>query len=112
MSSKPSASPPPNFAALFPYVIDACDAGDALAIDVLRRGGSQLGAITLLVVRQLWPEESPVTIATAGGAISHSERLRQMVENRIHSEWPQAKFVRGQIDAAQGALYIARNAKT
>ncbi len=102
--------PPPNFAALFPSVIEACDAGDQLAIDVLRRGGSQLGAIVLLVIRQLWAEGDPVTIATAGGAITNSERLRSMVENRILAEWSTANFRHDPIDPAQGALYIARAA--
>ena len=84
--------PPPNFAALFPYVIDACNAGDQLAIEVIRRGGSQLGAIVLLVMRQLWSDNDPVTVATAGGAITNSERLRSMVENRILAEWSSALF--------------------
>jgi glucosamine kinase len=102
--------PPPNFAALFPYVIDACNAGDPLAIDVIRRGGSQLGAIVLLVMRQMWADNDPVTIATAGGAITNSERLRSMVENRIVAEWSNAVFRHDPIDPAQGALYIARAA--
>ena len=104
--------PPPNFAALFPYVIDACNAGDQLAVDVIRRGGSQLGAIVLLVMRQLWNESDSVTIATAGGAITNSERLRFMVENRILSEWSGANFRHDPIDPAQGALYIARDTTT
>src|SRR6185312_670732 len=102
--------PPPNFAALFPYVLDACNAGDQLAIEVIRRGGSQLGSIVLLVMRQLWGDNDPVTIATAGGAITNSERLRSMVENRILAEWSSAIFRHDPIDPAQGALYIARAA--
>ena len=102
--------PPPNFAALFPHVLSACDAGDELAIDVLRRGGSQLGGIALLVMHQLWLDNERVEIAGAGGALSNSKRLQQVVENRIQAEWPKVDFRHDPIDPAQGALYLARNA--
>jgi glucosamine kinase len=104
--------PPPNFAALVPHVFDACDAGDQLAIDVLRRGGSQLGGIVLLVMHQLWMDTETVRISCAGGVISNSERFQKIVENRIHAEWPAAEFTHDPIDPAQGALFIARSAKS
>ena len=104
--------PPPNFAALFPSVIDACDSGDQLALEVIHRGGDQLARITLLVMRQLWPDNTPVSIAISGGAITHSERLRAAVEGSIRREWPRTAFRNEFIDPPLGALYIARNAKT
>lgn len=101
--------PAPNFAALVPHVLAACDAGDQLAVDVLRRGGSQLGGIVLLVMHQLWLDNEAVEIASAGGVLTNSKRLQQVIENRIHAEWPNANFRHEPIDPAQGALYIARN---
>jgi hypothetical protein len=63
-------------------------------------------------MRQLWPDNTPVSIAISGGAITHSERLRAAVEGSIRREWPRAAFRSEVIDPPQGALYIARNAKT
>jgi N-acetylglucosamine kinase-like BadF-type ATPase len=103
--------PPPNFAALFPFVVDACNAGDPLALEVLQRGGDQLARIVLLVMRQLWPENTAINIATTGGAISNSERLRAVVEGSIRREWPRFTISSEAIDPVQGALYIARRAQ-
>lgn len=103
--------PPPNFAALFPFVVDACNAGDPLALEVIQRGGDQLARIVLLVMRQLWPENTAINIATTGGAISNSERLRAVVEGSIRREWPRFTISSEAIDPVQGALYIARHAQ-
>jgi N-acetylglucosamine kinase-like BadF-type ATPase len=102
--------PPPNFAALFPHVLAAAEAGDPLAMNVLDGAGRELAKLALIVIRQLWPEGHPVQIAIAGGVITNSAQIWEVVRKTISAERPTASFKSEAIDPILGALYIARNA--
>src|SRR5438270_6145589 len=48
-------APPPDFAALFPLVLAAAQARDALAGEVLMRAGAELAQLARIVMDRLWP---------------------------------------------------------
>jgi N-acetylglucosamine kinase-like BadF-type ATPase len=104
--------PPPNFAALFPHVLAAAEGGDPLAMNVLDGAGRELAKLALIVIRQLWPEDHPVRIAIAGGVITNSAQIWEVVQKTILAERSKASFNGSAIDPILGALYIARNASS
>src|SRR5882724_9160522 len=105
--------PAPEFAALFPRVLAAADAGDALALDVLFRAGQQLASTALVVIQKLWPDgkDAALRIAGAGGILRNSAKVREVVQKEIRAQRPLARYDEQVIDPILGALYIARNTK-
>lgn len=102
--------PPPNFAALFPQVLAAADGGDMVARDVLTRAGSELAQLARIVIRKLWPGDTTVRVAGSGGVIRNSSQIRQVLQNAIRAERPNAVWDDTVIDPTLGALYLARHA--
>lgn len=103
-----NTTPPPNFAALFPEVLDAAEKGDIIAKDILNRAGTELASIAKVVIRKLWPGQHEVHIAGCGGVLRHSAQVRQILENVIRAERPQASYDQTVVDPIQGALFLAR----
>src|SRR5207245_2729813 len=106
-----NASPPPQFAGLFPLVLSAAQAGDPLAAELLDRAGRELGKVALIVVKRLWPEGTPVQIAGVGGVMEHCKQVREGLQSTIRAERPNATYLDREVDPVLGALYIAREAK-
>jgi N-acetylglucosamine kinase-like BadF-type ATPase len=105
-----NASPPPNYANLFPSILAAAKAGDPLAQEVLRRAGNELAALAGNVIRRLFSEEGSAPVAMAGGVFRESEVVRQVFYNRVTGEFSQARIAPEVVDAVQGALALARKA--
>ena len=51
-----NATPPPDFAALFPAVLSLADSGDPIARDVLTQAGTQLANLAGILLRRLFPD--------------------------------------------------------
>ncbi len=103
-----NASPPPDFAALFPLVLSSADRGDGLARDILMRAGSELASLAKVVMRRLWPGPQPVRVRISGGVFNNSFCVQQVFENSLRAERPQCTVTFGQADGAAGALVCAR----
>ena len=103
-----TTTPPPNFAALFPEVLGAADKGDAIAKDILTRAGTELATIAKAVIRRLWPGQHEVRVAGCGGVLRHSQHVRQVLQNVVRAERPQAIYDDAIIDPIEGALFLAR----
>jgi glucosamine kinase len=103
-----NSTPPPNFAALFPEVLAAADKGDVLARDILNRAGTELAAIAKVVIRRLWPGQHEIHLAGSGGVLRHSHHVRQILQNVVRAERPQAIYDDKIIDPIEGALFLAR----
>ncbi len=107
-----NGSPTPDFATLFPAVGRAADAGDPTAIDVLRRAGTELGQVAMIVIRRLWPNESNVRVCLVGGVFQSSQIVRDEFCKTIHALRTGAEITLSDVDPVLGALSIAReNAK-
>ena len=103
-----NASPVPDFAALFPEVLEAADAGDSSARDVLLWAGLELAKLGFVVFRRLWEPEDPIRIALSGGVFVNSRLVRDSFERETRKHVPQAEVFLSQVTAAEGAFAMAR----
>jgi glucosamine kinase len=101
-------NPEPDFAALFPRVLSAADAGDPVAEAVLKRAGSELAELAETVIRRLFTSPKEVCVATHGGVLTSSARVKDSFVERLRTQWPAASFVSGEIYPAGAALERAR----
>jgi N-acetylglucosamine kinase-like BadF-type ATPase len=103
-----NATPPPDFAALFPVVLGA-ESSDALARSVLSEAGSELASLARIVVRRLFPgAECSVPLAMAGGVFRQSALVRQVFYNRVRAEFAQVSVNPTVVEPVRGAVELAR----
>jgi N-acetylglucosamine kinase-like BadF-type ATPase len=106
--SMANANPPPDFASLLPEVLRSADSGDALAREILVSAANELGQLTRIVIRRLWPGPAEISVATTGGVFVHSPDIRQMFANAVRAERPEAQVNDTPVHPVLGALSIAR----
>lgn len=103
-----NASPPRDFAGLFPAVLGASMAGDEIAQTVLRRAGAELAGLAALVMERLFAGVRDVPVAVSGGVFANSSLVREAFSSRLREEYP-AGAVRSEIaESVYGALARAR----
>ncbi|HTC93860.1 MAG TPA: BadF/BadG/BcrA/BcrD ATPase family protein [Terriglobales bacterium] len=106
-----SASPPPDFAQLFPTVKRFAEEGDTLAGEIIASAGLELAKLALLVVRRLWPREQRVRVAIAGGVLQNSALLRQAFVNAMRNAHSEIAVSFGNVESVMGALAMARRSQ-
>jgi glucosamine kinase len=106
----------PDFAALFPAVLAAAEAGDAVAQLVLAQAGGELAQLVAIVIRRLFVEDatnSPaVQLAMAGGVFRHSGSVREVFCNEVHKLDPCPEVRLPVVDPVEGALRMARRGRS
>jgi glucosamine kinase len=105
-----NASPPPDFAGLFPAVLAAADAGDPSAHDILARAGVELATLARIVISRLFADADTAPVAMSGGVFRNSALVRQVFYNRLRLECPNAVVNLNLVDPVKGALELARRA--
>jgi glucosamine kinase len=103
-----NATPPPDFAALFPSVLLLADAGDRIARDVLSQAGAHLATLAGTLLRRLFPNSVAVLVAMSGGVFASSALVRQVFYNTLTSTHPSASLNASLIEPVRGALELAR----
>ena len=103
-----NATPPPDFAALFPFVLFLADSGDRIAHDVLTQAGAQLASLAGILLGRLFPNSGAVPVAMSGGVFASSALVRQVFYNSLRSEHPNAVVNPSVIEPVRGALELAR----
>ncbi len=103
-----NATPPPDFAALFPSVLLLADAGDRIARDVMTQAGAQLATLAGTLIRRLFPNSGAVPVAMSGGVFASSALVRQVFYNTLSSVHPNASLNPSVIEPVRGALALAR----
>jgi N-acetylglucosamine kinase-like BadF-type ATPase len=103
-----NATPPPDFAALFPVVLSLADSGDRIARDVLTQAGTQLANLAGILLRRLFPHAEAVPVAMSGGVFGSSALVRQVFYNSLHSAHPGVVINPNVIEPVRGALDLAR----
>lgn len=103
-----NASPPPDFAALFPAVVQAAEAGDRTASEILVRAGAELSRLAEIVVGRLFSDAESVPVAMSGGVFGNSAQVRQVFYNNLRSHRPGVALNATIIDPVKGALELAR----
>jgi N-acetylglucosamine kinase-like BadF-type ATPase len=105
-----NASPPPDFAALFPTVESAAGSGDPTARLVLAQAGAELASLAKVVIRRLFAPRECVPLAIAGGIFGNSAWVRQTFHDSLRSEYSEAVLDLQVVDPVLGALNMARKA--
>jgi glucosamine kinase len=103
-----NATPPPDFAALFPMVLSLADSGDPIAREVLIQAGTELAKLAGTVIRRLFPQSHSVPVAMSGGVFGSSALVRQVFYNNLRSAHPEAAINPSVIEPVRGALELAR----
>ncbi len=102
-----NASPPPDFAGLFPEVL-ALEDRDPLVRPILERAGVELANVAEPVYRTLWEPWTAVEIALCGGVFQNSVTVRELLKDRMRGLGLNAQVRLSEFDAAAGALNLAR----
>jgi glucosamine kinase len=104
-----NAASPPEFARLFPAVLQASDARDPLAQAVLNQAGEELVNLARSVLERLFAQPERVSVAISGGVFRHSERVRETFIGRLKALRSAATVNPIVVDPVEGALELARN---
>lgn len=74
-----------------PLVVTAAEAGDAEALAIMRRQGSEVTRLAVAALRQLGMEDSPVPVVLGGSVLVSSRSiLLEFISASIHAEAPKA----------------------
>jgi glucosamine kinase len=103
-----NATPSPDFAALFPAVLAVAEAGDALAIEILNRAGSELAGLATVVVWRVFQKAEVIPVAMSGGVFGNSALVRQVFYNRLRAECSAVALNQAVVEPVRGALELAR----
>ncbi len=107
-----AANANPDFAALFPAVLAAAEAGDALARRVTADASRELAQLAGIVLRRLFSarHSSAVPMAMAGGVFRHAAMIRELFYNEVRAANPDVVLNPEVVDPVHGALQMARRA--
>ncbi len=101
-----NAVPPPDFAGLFPAVIET---QDELARDVLINAGRELARVARTVIRKLFPPDArTVPVAMTGGVFRHASLVRDVFYNELRALDERVTLNQKVVEPVEGALQIAR----
>ncbi len=90
-----------------PSVFKIAYEGDAVAGDVVRWAGHEVGELACAVIRQLGMEAEPVEIVQIGGLFEGGRLYSDAVHETILKVAPQATFVRLTVPPVVGGVLIA-----
>ena len=110
IATRANASPPPDFAQLFPAVLKSASAHDSLSKEILTSAGMELARLARIVLRKLWLGPAAVNLRVSGGVIANSQLVRDAFQNTLHSERPDVIVSFEPVDPVLGALSLARKA--
>lgn len=101
----------PDFSLLAPLVAQCAEEGDAVALEVLERGGRLLGEDAVEAfrqVRQLEPDQPMPRIAFAGSILEKVAFVRESMIETIRHALPTVEILAEAVDPVMGALWRAR----
>jgi N-acetylglucosamine kinase-like BadF-type ATPase len=105
------STPGPDFAALAPAINELAEAGDAVAVGVLRQAAADLVDTVLLVrakLRRKHDLAGEVPVAWTGGVIAKMAQVREAFFAGLQAAAPEMPVGREEVVALEGALWRAR----
>jgi N-acetylglucosamine kinase-like BadF-type ATPase len=97
-----------DWASLARVVLDAAEAGDAAATEIVERQGAALGRLAIGAARRVGILGLPFQLALTGGVVRHDgQRLRDAIVRAVREDAPEAIVVRPTLEPAVGALLLA-----
>lgn len=98
-------------ASLTGIVIEAAQAGDSIARELLRVAGRELGLAGAAVLQKLdWSGMAEIPVTGSGSVFSAGTLLTLPMQQVIRSQWPQVHFMPPRHTAAYGAVLLALRA--
>ncbi|HQO98610.1 MAG TPA: BadF/BadG/BcrA/BcrD ATPase family protein [Anaerolineaceae bacterium] len=92
-----------------PLVFQAAEMGDAVALDLVRWAGTELGELACAVIRQMGFEGQSFEVVLTGGMFNAGDRLIQPLRETILAKAPGARLVRLKFPPVVGACVLALN---
>ena len=104
------ATPPADFAALTPTVVELAAQGDALALGLLRQAGRDLGRDASIALRKLLAldPEAPQRVAFTGSVLENIALVRKTMVQTIKRARRGVTIAAQAVDPLEGALWRAR----
>lgn len=96
------------FPKLFPVVVEAAAAGDAVAQEILAGAAQSLAGLAKAVIDSLGLTDQPFTLAKSGGVFGHSEHLDAALDRELSRIAPNARIAPLRISPARAAAELAR----
>jgi N-acetylglucosamine kinase-like BadF-type ATPase len=103
-----NGTPAPDFAALFPTVLQAAEKQNRHARVVLTQAGEELAALAKDVVDRAFAGVASVPVAMSGGVFAHSALVREVFYNTLSASHPAVRIDGTVVEPVQGALQRAR----
>jgi N-acetylglucosamine kinase-like BadF-type ATPase len=110
-----NANPAPEFSRLAPVVVAAAEQGDAIAREVLEKGGADLAMLAGLVIEHIRGLEAPAgstfavpTVAIASSILERAAPVRDTLVADLQKSYPGIVVLDAPADALAGALWRAR----
>jgi N-acetylglucosamine kinase-like BadF-type ATPase len=96
------------FPRLFPVVVEAAAAGDAVALQILASAAKSLASLAKAVIDSLDFKDEPFTMAKSGGVFGHSKYLDAALDQELARIAPKARLGSLRISPARAAAELAR----
>ncbi len=96
------------FTRVFGVVVEAAEAEDSTAREILFSAALELSRLAMSVARSLGLREQEFTLAKAGGVFGHSPTLEAMLDSVLRSGLPGAKICALEVSPAVGAARMAQ----
>src|SRR5207244_1385986 len=91
------------FPAVFPVVIEAAEAGDRVACDILLDAATALASLADIVIRRLGLADGEFALATSGGALARTALLDWPLKRSLLHFAPRARIGPLRVSPAIGA---------
>jgi hypothetical protein len=93
-------------------VVACADAGDAVAQEILEKGGTDLAYLVRLLIERMRSIEGDrfelPALAFAGSILAKVERMRRAIEYALRLHYPDIRILEKPVDPVLGALWRAR----
>ncbi len=96
-----------EIAALAPVVLEVANGGDAVALELLKRGSILLAECVNAVAKQLHLEHEAVEIAAVGGLYAASALLRSELQRAVLESLPKSRMTQPELPPVLGACLLA-----
>jgi len=101
-------SPDAVFPKLFPVVVEAAAAGDAVAQQILTTAAKSLARLAKAVIDSLGFNDQPFTVARSGGVFGRSAHLDAALDQELARIAPNAQLGSLRVSPARAAAELAR----
>ncbi len=107
-----NTQPAARYASKFsPGVVDCAKRGDAVAAEILERGGADLAYLVALLIERMRSSDSNAfslpAVAVCGSILANVQQVRDALERSLRARYPDIHFIAEPVDPVRGALWRA-----